>query len=45
MDLFAFEFVLNKRKVDLKDVTPVGDFSLKPLIDFLVFAKRSNLIG
>jgi len=45
MDLFAFEFALNNRKVSLDDVTPIGisALSLKPLKDFLVFAERSNL--
>lgn len=45
MDLFAFEFALNNRKVVLDDVTPVGgnEISLKPLKDFLIFAERSNL--
>jgi hypothetical protein len=46
MDLFAFEFVLNNRKVVLNDVMPLGTskISLKPLRDFLAFAERSSLI-
>jgi hypothetical protein len=46
MDLFAFEFVLNNRKVVLNDAMPVGvnKISLKPLRDFLTFAERSNLV-
>jgi hypothetical protein len=46
MDLFAFEFVLNNRKVVLNDAMPLGTnkISLKPLRDFLAFAERSSLI-
>jgi hypothetical protein len=45
MDLFAFEFALNNRKVAYNDATAIGrnEISLKPLKDFLVFAERSNL--
>lgn len=48
MDLFAYEVVVNYRKVNLKDVWPIAnlddyDLSIKPFKDFLVFATRSNL--
>jgi hypothetical protein len=46
LDLFSFEFVLNNRTIELKDVISMGwnRFSLKPFKDFMVFASRSNLI-
>jgi len=45
LDVFAFELVLNNRKVTLNDATPIGNIkiSLKPFKDFLVFAERSAL--
>lgn len=48
MDLFAFEVVVNYRKVSLEDLMPTangynGKLSLKPFKDFLVYAARSDL--
>jgi hypothetical protein len=44
MDLLAFEFALNNRKVSFDDVASSRNrISLKPFKDFLVFANRSGL--
>lgn len=46
MDLFAFEFTLNNRKVSINDAMPasMSKISLRPLLDFLTFAERGGLI-